>query len=178
MSLRYRSLFLSIHLHIWFETMSSLSWITISMAAVLHLCFFMEVESYLPHKITHLPGQPPISFQHFSGYITVDDKEQRALFYYFAEAEIDPVLKPVVLWLNGGLFLLTYFFFLGAEIFQQKLAPKEERCEIVLFFFIVNDFLQTSIRRVEVSPFGVLQKNFNDIVNERRIDEIILRFRL
>ncbi|XXG41754.1 hypothetical protein AAC387_Pa01g2154 [Persea americana] len=82
--------------------MSSLSWITISMAAVLHLCLFMEVESYLPHKITHLPGQPPISFQHFSGYITVDDKEQRALFYYFAEAEIDPVLKPVVLWLNGG----------------------------------------------------------------------------
>ncbi|RWR80100.1 Peptidase S10 [Cinnamomum micranthum f. kanehirae] len=82
--------------------MSSLSWITISMVAVLHLCFFMEVESYLPHKITQLPGQPPISFQHFSGYITVDDKEQRALFYYFAEAEIDPVLKPVVLWLNGG----------------------------------------------------------------------------
>lgn len=108
----------------------------------------------------------------------MDDKEQRALFYYFAEAEIDPVLKPVVLWLNGGLLLLTYFLLLVAEIFQQKLAPKEERCEIVILFFIVNDFLQTSIRRGEVSLSGVLQKNFNDIVNKRRIDEIILRFRL
>ncbi|RZB68288.1 Serine carboxypeptidase-like 45, partial [Glycine soja] len=25
-----------------------------------------------------------------------------ALFYYFAESEIDPASKPLVLWLNGG----------------------------------------------------------------------------
>lgn len=82
----------------------SLSWKTISIAAALiHLCYlFTEIESYPPDKITQLPGQQPVSFQHFSGYITVADKQQRALFYYFAEAEIDPASKPLVLWLNGG----------------------------------------------------------------------------
>nr|CAD1836667.1 unnamed protein product [Ananas comosus var. bracteatus] len=53
-------------------------------------------------KIEKLPGQPQISFLHYSGYITVDSLKQRALFYYFAESEIDPASKPLVLWLNGG----------------------------------------------------------------------------
>ncbi|XP_043693650.1 serine carboxypeptidase-like 45 isoform X2 [Telopea speciosissima] len=53
-------------------------------------------------RIDKLPGQPEVSFQQFSGYITVDDKQERALFYYFVEAEIDPDSKPFVLWLNGG----------------------------------------------------------------------------
>ncbi|XP_028766709.1 serine carboxypeptidase-like 45 [Neltuma alba] len=53
-------------------------------------------------KISSLPGQPPVKFQQYAGYITVDDKQQRALFYYFAEAEVDPASKPLVLWLNGG----------------------------------------------------------------------------
>ncbi|OAY72444.1 Serine carboxypeptidase-like 45 [Ananas comosus] len=53
-------------------------------------------------KIEKLPGQPQISFLHYAGYITVDSLKQRALFYYFAESEIDPASKPLVLWLNGG----------------------------------------------------------------------------
>ncbi|XP_022886757.1 serine carboxypeptidase-like 45 [Olea europaea var. sylvestris] len=65
---------------------------------------FAEVESMLSHpdKITKLPGQPTLQFQQFSGYVTVDDRKQRALFYYFVEAEKDPSSKPLVLWLNGG----------------------------------------------------------------------------
>nr|XP_004241645.1 serine carboxypeptidase-like 45 [Solanum lycopersicum] len=55
-----------------------------------------------PDKIILLPGQPQVGFQQFSGYVTVDDKKQRALFYYFVEAETDPASKPLVLWLNGG----------------------------------------------------------------------------
>ncbi|KAL9331458.1 hypothetical protein ACSQ67_001068 [Phaseolus vulgaris] len=53
-------------------------------------------------KISSLPGQPHVKFQQYSGYITVDDQHQRALFYYFVEAQKDPTSKPVVLWLNGG----------------------------------------------------------------------------
>ncbi|KAF3334449.1 serine carboxypeptidase-like 45 [Carex littledalei] len=56
-------------------------------------------------KITRLPGQPQVSFEQHSGYIEVGDNElskKRALFYYFVEAEMDPVAKPLVLWLNGG----------------------------------------------------------------------------
>ncbi|XP_058208066.1 P-(S)-hydroxymandelonitrile lyase-like [Rhododendron vialii] len=43
-----------------------------------------------------------VNFQQFGGYITVDEKQDRALFYYFVEAETDPASKPLVLWLNGG----------------------------------------------------------------------------
>uniref|UniRef100_A0A2N9I564 Carboxypeptidase n=1 Tax=Fagus sylvatica TaxID=28930 RepID=A0A2N9I564_FAGSY len=86
--------------------MLSLPWKTIAMTvvALLHPYFFTEVESSpsLLDRINQLPGQPPVTFQQYSGYVTVDDKSQRALFYYFAEAEVDPASKPLVLWLNGG----------------------------------------------------------------------------
>ena len=54
-------------------------------------------------KISTLPGQPQVKFQQYAGYITVDEEQQRALFYYFAEAEVEPASKPLVLWLNGGM---------------------------------------------------------------------------
>ncbi|WJX31914.1 Serine carboxypeptidase-like 45 [Trifolium repens] len=53
-------------------------------------------------KITSLPQQPKVKFQQYAGYITVDEVQKRALFYYFVEAEVEPASKPVVLWLNGG----------------------------------------------------------------------------
>ncbi|KAL1338384.1 hypothetical protein AAHE18_10G206700 [Arachis hypogaea] len=53
-------------------------------------------------KISSLPGQPRVTFQQYAGYITVDDNHDRALFYYFVEAESNPASKPLVLWLNGG----------------------------------------------------------------------------
>lgn len=54
-------------------------------------------------RVLELPGQSfNISFAHFSGYVTVNEQSGRALFYWFTEAEEDPVSKPLVLWLNGG----------------------------------------------------------------------------
>ncbi|KAL6652799.1 hypothetical protein ACP70R_011724 [Stipagrostis hirtigluma subsp. patula] len=53
-------------------------------------------------KIGVLPGQPPLGFAQYAGYVTVDAARKRSLFYYFAEAEADPAAKPLVLWLNGG----------------------------------------------------------------------------
>lgn len=91
--------------------LSLLPWKTIIMAvALLQLYFFIEAESFpsLFDRIDRLPGQPQVGFQQYSGYVTVDDKKQRALFYYFAEAEVDPASKPLVLWLNGGPNFLTY----------------------------------------------------------------------
>ncbi|XP_004235841.1 serine carboxypeptidase-like 45 isoform X2 [Solanum lycopersicum] len=76
-----------------------------AMAVFLFLLYaYVGIVSALPHpdKITKLPGQPQVGFQQFSGYVTVDDKKQRSLFYYFVEAETDPASKPLVLWLNGG----------------------------------------------------------------------------
>ncbi|GLT88069.1 hypothetical protein SLE2022_061110 [Rubroshorea leprosula] len=74
---------------------------TIAIATFMQI-WVMGESLYQADKIVALPGQPKVGFQQFSGYITVDDKKQRALFYYFVEAETDPSLKPLVLWLNGG----------------------------------------------------------------------------
>ncbi|XAR64336.1 Carboxypeptidase D [Bertholletia excelsa] len=53
-------------------------------------------------RIIQLPGQPEVTFQQYSGYVTVDDSKHKSLFYYFVEAQTDPASKPLVLWLNGG----------------------------------------------------------------------------
>ncbi|KAJ6738660.1 SERINE PROTEASE FAMILY S10 SERINE CARBOXYPEPTIDASE [Salix koriyanagi] len=53
-------------------------------------------------RISSLPGQPKVSFQQFSGYVTVNEAAGRALFYWLTEAVQDPLSKPLVVWLNGG----------------------------------------------------------------------------
>ncbi|KAL6843400.1 hypothetical protein ACP4OV_026722 [Aristida adscensionis] len=82
-----------------------------AIAAVLlllgHGCLSMETSSSASaaaagDKIGVLPGQPPVGFAQYAGYVAVDAAGNRSLFYYFAEAEADPAAKPLVLWLNGG----------------------------------------------------------------------------
>ncbi|XP_025884785.1 serine carboxypeptidase-like 40 [Solanum lycopersicum] len=51
--------------------------------------------------INKLPGQPPVKFQQYGGYVTVNQSAGRALYYYFTEAENSEAL-PLLLWLNGG----------------------------------------------------------------------------
>ena len=55
--------------------------------------------------VARLPGQPPVTFRQFAGYVDVDVEAGRSLFYYFAEAQEDAAGKPLTLWLNGGQFL-------------------------------------------------------------------------
>ncbi|KAH0452099.1 hypothetical protein IEQ34_019398 [Dendrobium chrysotoxum] len=55
-----------------------------------------------PDLVTALPGQPPVKFRHYAGYIGIGDGQVKALFYWFFEAEHRPNEKPLVLWLNGG----------------------------------------------------------------------------
>ncbi|KAH9675303.1 serine carboxypeptidase-like 45 [Citrus sinensis] len=76
-------------------------WITIVSAL---FCTTILTAKSVPQadKIISLPGQPQASFQQYAGYITIDEKQQRALFYYFVEAATEAASKPLVLWLNGG----------------------------------------------------------------------------
>lgn len=99
--------------------MASLQWKTmvkvVSLALVAQVCFSMRWDESFStlsaaDKIWKLPGQPQVGFQHFSGYVTVDQEKERALFYYFVEAEIDEASKPLVLWLNGGRFLTIFLY--------------------------------------------------------------------
>ncbi|KAJ4836417.1 hypothetical protein Tsubulata_031095, partial [Turnera subulata] len=58
-------------------------------------------------KISSLPGQPDgVDFDQYAGYVTVDPKNGRALFYYFVESPQDSTTKPLVLWLNGAANLI------------------------------------------------------------------------
>ncbi|QHO09277.1 hypothetical protein HN51_067821 [Arachis hypogaea] len=53
-------------------------------------------------RILELPGQPKVSFQQFSGYVTVNKVAGRALFYWLTESSQNSLRKPLVIWLNGG----------------------------------------------------------------------------
>ncbi|KAH7655703.1 Peptidase S10 serine carboxypeptidase protein, partial [Dioscorea alata] len=54
-------------------------------------------------KVNLMPGQPNgMLFNQYAGYVTVDVKAGRALFYYFVESPQNSSTKPLVLWLNGG----------------------------------------------------------------------------
>jgi serine carboxypeptidase-like clade 2 len=52
--------------------------------------------------VADLAGQPDVSFKHYAGYVTVNETNGRALFYWFYEATTLADEKPLVLWLNGG----------------------------------------------------------------------------
>jgi len=56
--------------------------------------------------VTGLPGQPPVNFKHYAGYVNLGpEQKQKALFYWFFEAQQNSSRRPLVLWLNGGQFL-------------------------------------------------------------------------
>ncbi|KAL0291217.1 UNVERIFIED_CONTAM: Serine carboxypeptidase-like 22 [Sesamum angustifolium] len=47
-------------------------------------------------RISKLPGQPPVGFSQFSGYVAVNDEDGRALFYWLTEATNNANTKPLV----------------------------------------------------------------------------------
>ncbi|KAK7841296.1 serine carboxypeptidase-like 42, partial [Quercus suber] len=79
--------------HCWF------SWVLV----VLLVLLGVSVKGYpVEDLVVKLPGQPKIEFRQYAGYVDVDIKAGRSLFYYFVEAESQPDKKPLALWLNGG----------------------------------------------------------------------------
>ncbi|XP_019442927.1 PREDICTED: serine carboxypeptidase-like 45 isoform X2 [Lupinus angustifolius] len=116
-------------------------------------------------KISTLPGQPPVKFKQYAGYITVDKEQQRALFYYFVEAEVEPASKPLVLWLNGGPGCSS----VGAGAFVEHGPFKPSESGLVKNDYSWNK--EASILYLE-SPAGVgfsysTNKSFYDFVNDQ-----------
>jgi len=71
-------------------------------------------------RVTRLPGQPESpSVSQFSGYVTVNEPNGRALFYWFFEAQTPPEEKPLLLWLNGGHFCSPCTYYLQQLKFQR-----------------------------------------------------------
>eukprot|EP01084_Bolivina_argentea_P305385 527562_1 len=53
-------------------------------------------------KITNLPGQPPVTFDQYSGYVVLNKTSNKSLFYWLQESQNNPSVDPLVLWTNGG----------------------------------------------------------------------------
>ncbi|XP_047307869.1 serine carboxypeptidase-like 34 [Impatiens glandulifera] len=62
----------------------------------------IKIEEQEHDRVKSLPGQPPVGFKQYAGYVTVNETHGRALFYWFFEATSEPQNKPLLLWLNGG----------------------------------------------------------------------------
>lgn len=78
---------------------------------LIHVPFWVVVAVPSGDEISRLPAQPSkANFKQFGGYVTIDEKQGRALFYYFVQAQAQPDSKPLVLWLNGGKFIFLLAF--------------------------------------------------------------------
>ncbi|TVU13670.1 hypothetical protein EJB05_37090 [Eragrostis curvula] len=67
--------------------------------------FFSLLAAAAPdeHLVTGLPGfHGAFPSKHYSGYVTVDEANEKSLFYYLVLSERDPAGDPMVVWLNGG----------------------------------------------------------------------------
>lgn len=82
--------------------------VVLTLCSLLYFLVGVAVSFPSDHLVHNLPGQPPVNFRQFAGYVDVDLKAGRSLFYYFVEADVkDPQSKPLTLWLNGGTISLT-----------------------------------------------------------------------
>ena len=109
----------------WGRTMQTMgsacrSWVWAVLVLVLVVCGWQPAEGInstsqdnfkqrAADKVERLPGQPPVTFNQWAGYVQVEDDIGRFLFYYFSEAPKNATTKPLVLWLNGGTSLFVRF---------------------------------------------------------------------
>ncbi|KAJ6778879.1 CARBOXYPEPTIDASE [Salix koriyanagi] len=75
--------------------MGAQQWIAMVVLCATFFQLCRAVDSSADDKLLSLPGQPRVSFQQYAGYVTVDKNQNRALFFYFVEAETDPASKPL-----------------------------------------------------------------------------------
>ncbi|KAM0906935.1 hypothetical protein ACQ4PT_016467 [Festuca glaucescens] len=81
-------------------------------------------------RVARLPGQPASpGLSQFSGYVTVDERHGRALFYWFFEAQAAPEHKPLLLWLNGGLGCSSIGYGAASELGPLRVDKKGEALE-------------------------------------------------
>lgn len=115
-------------------------------------------------KVQLLPGQNfNVSFEHYSGYINVDDESQKSLFYWFFEAAEDPASKPLVLWLNGGPGCSSIAYGLAEEIGPFHVNPDGKS-------LYLNPYSWNQAANILFldSPVGVgfsFSNNSNDLLN-------------
>lgn len=76
--------------------------VAVFLALTCRLWQLAAASGHADDRIVRLPGQPAVDFAMYSGYITVDERAGRALFYLLEEAPAEAQPAPLVLWLTGG----------------------------------------------------------------------------
>lgn len=86
---------------------------------------FASIQDQVRDRITNLPGQPNVGFAQYSGYVTVNKKAGRALFYWLIESPKNrgPESRPLVLWLNGGPGCSSVAYGAAEEIGPFRIRP-------------------------------------------------------
>ncbi|KAK7341307.1 hypothetical protein VNO80_24233 [Phaseolus coccineus] len=114
-------------------------------------------------RVKNLPGQPPVNFNHYAGYIKLKPNQEKALFYWFFEAEDAPSRKPLVLWLNGGPGCSSVAFGAAQEI-GPFLVDQEEHLKF-------NKFSWNKVANIIIldSPIGV---GFSYTNNSKDLSEL------
>lgn len=125
--------------------------VVVAVAAAL-LVMLRRVECYPPEDLVEgLPGQPAVGFRQYAGYVDVDRKAGRSLFYYFAEADGDAHEKPLTLWLNGGSPIHPPFLLCSPS--------SASRFRLVVIFFLpsspLSEFTAEGPVRREQSSFRI-----------------------
>ncbi|KAL5071592.1 hypothetical protein RYX36_022479 [Vicia faba] len=85
-----------------------------------------SIEDQKRDKISWLPGQPKnIGFEQYSGHVTVNEQNGRALFYWLTEAPLthQPNSKPLLLWLSSGPGCSAIAFGASEEIGPFRIKP-------------------------------------------------------
>lgn len=103
-------------------------WLCTSMFLVCTQIFSLELDPQTralqeADRVISLPSQLPMQvlFRQYSGYVTVDKSNEKALFYWFFEATSKPAQKPLILWLNGGIV----HYYMGLICFSPLLVYLE-----------------------------------------------------
>jgi hypothetical protein len=94
------------------------SLVGVVICALLGLNRLESAQGAIPeHRVSKLPGQPPVNFTQYAGYINVDEANGRNIFYWFTEADSKKASSlPLAFWFNGGKIFgnpLTYLMRCG-----------------------------------------------------------------
>ncbi|CAK9141375.1 unnamed protein product [Ilex paraguariensis] len=80
--------------------LAAADWLRLSCVFTLFLLFNTAESKSIVKELPGYSGNLPFKLE--TGYVSVGEKDDLQLFYYFIESESNPVKDPLVLWITGG----------------------------------------------------------------------------
>ncbi|CAK9175111.1 unnamed protein product [Ilex paraguariensis] len=80
--------------------LAAADWLRLSCVLTLFLLFNTAASKSIVKALPGYSGDLPFKLE--TGYVSVGERDDVQLFYYFIESESNPVKDPLVLWITGG----------------------------------------------------------------------------